>query len=507
MGTSEPIRKILIAGGGTAGWMTAAYLQHFLRPGDCEITLVESELVKSIGVGEATLPALVRFIRTLGYDEAELMAACNATYKLGVKFIDWSESDVSYWHPFGICGGYIDGIDIFHHWNTLRIQSGIDTQYSDYSLQALLAESAKFPFTDGKSSFLYKAGAYAYHIDAGLFAEYLMGKATAAGVRHIRSGITAVETDNSGHIISVSTGDGSSHYADLFIDCTGFRALFMEDQLQVPWIDWNSSLLCDRAVVLPRPRPARIAPFTRSTAMEAGWCWTIPLQHREGYGYVYSSSHKEDDDAATELLEFCGEDSAHTDVRHLQMRIGHRQDFWRGNCVAIGLSGGFIEPLESTGIYLIQQGIESLMDNLPAMDFNPVLMRTYNDLMTVAYEEIRDFILLHYLPSRGGLTAFWNDCRHVPVPDSVSTLLALYRETGNLPALKLGVFPEASYYHILAGNGLYPSRPLPQTRVTATERVAGIFQEITDNNAGYVTSMPSYTGWLENNGEREAVRR
>jgi len=494
MTTSNNIKHIVVAGGGTAGWMSAAWLQRFVGASGCRVTLIESEVINTIGVGEATLPALVRFIRNMGYDEIEFMNYCNATFKLGVKFVDWADTGREYWHPFGICGGYIDGVDLFHYWNALRIKQGTTDRYWDYSLQAMLGTQAKLPFPAGEESFHHKAGAYAYHVDAGLFAEYLQGKATAAGVNHIRADIVSVNKDNNGHIASVGTADGQQHEADLYIDCTGFAGLLIEKHLQVPWTDWNHYLLCDRAVVLPMPRPKQFAPYTRSTALSAGWCWTIPLQHRQGNGYVYSSSHKDENAAAEELLAFSGiSDSSASDLRQLRMRIGHRQQFWQGNCVAIGLSAGFVEPLESTGIYLIQQGIESLVEFLPDRNFNPVLARSYNEFMSEAYAETRDFILLHYLLSSRKDTDFWRDSHQVPLPDSLRSLLALYRESGNLPTMKVGVFPDTSYYHILAGNGVYPARPLPVTAAVAIARVQEIMRQITLNNANYVQAMPSYT--------------
>jgi len=505
MTISNNIKNIVVAGGGTAGWMSAALLQRYLKASGCTVTLIESEIIGTIGVGEATLPALVRFIRHLGYDEAEFMRACNATFKLGVKFVDWADTGREYWHPFGVCGGFIDDIDLFHFWNAIRISKGTTDRYWDYSLQALLGIHGKRPFpVDTRESFLHKAGAYAYHVDAGLFAEYLRGKATSAGVRHMKADIVSVIKDDKGHIASIGTADGNNYPADLYIDCTGFAGLLIEKHLQVPWTDWNHYLLCDRAVVLPLPRPQEFAPYTRSTALSAGWCWTIPLQQRQGNGYVYSSSHKDETAAAAELLAFSGKtDSSAGELRQLRMRIGHRQEFWRGNCVAVGLSGGFVEPLESTGIYLIQQGIASLVEYLPDSHFNPMLTRAYNAIMTEAYAETRDFILLHYLLSARKDTNFWRDSHEVPLPDSLSSLLELYRESGNLPNLKIGVFPPTSYYHILAGNGVYPARPLPITAAVETARVEEIMRQIAINNANYVRAMPSYTQSLSTGQMRQ----
>ena len=496
MNSGLEIKRILIIGGGTSGWMSAVYLNRFLMHSRREITLIESPSLAPIGVGEATLPTLVRFIRNMEFDEREFMRECKATYKLGIKFTDWIEKNYIYWHPFGICGSPIDGIDLFHFW--LKLDDTGKTRYSDYSLQALVADRARAPRYLNKSSQIIDSGAYAYHLDASLFAAYLKKKATGSGVKYIQSDVDVAITDNKGQISQVKTADGRVLTADLYIDCTGFQGLLIGKTLKVDYIDWSDRLLCNRAVVLPRPVDQAFHPNTRSTALSAGWCWQIPLTDRMGCGYVYSNNHLSDEDAAGELgLFVSGRRKPAGEFRYLVMPVGHRRLFWSGNCIAIGLAGGFVEPLESTGIHFIQQGLESLMGLFPDKNFNPVLCDAYNRNMASTYEEIRDFIMLHYMLTTRSDSSFWVDCRQVNIPDSLSGLLDMYGECGVLSSPGIHVFPDTSYFHILSGGRRLPRRASPMIYISDISKVREILERIKQNNSDTANTFPEHKSYID----------
>ena len=486
--------RIIIVGGGTAGWMTANYLARFLARVGSEITLIESPRVATIGVGEATLPSLVRFVRNMGFDEQEFMRECNATYKLGIKFRDWIARGYSYWHPFGICGSFIDGQDLFHFWH--KFNSGGQDRYSDYSLQASIADAGKAPCDKSGASAIIDAGAYAYHLDAAALARFLKAKAISAGVRYLHLNIDAV-TAAHGNIRHVRTEDGVVHEADLYIDCSGFSRLLISEVSDAGFVDWSGYLLCDRAVVATRPVDNLTHANTCSTALGAGWCWQIPLGNRTGCGYVYSSAHTSDELATAEFISMIGSDpEPGTEPRYMPMQVGHGAEFWAGNCVAIGLSGGFVEPLESTGIHFIQQGIEALMDRFPDSEMNPVLQKDYNHLMIRSYEEIRDFILMHYLLSTRDDTPFWNDCRHTGIPATLQDLLDLYDESGKIIDRQVRVFPDTSYFHILSGGRRLPRRPMPMVDVSDPVMVRQILQRIRITNRQIVEALPLHPDYI-----------
>jgi tryptophan halogenase len=501
---AEPLRRILIVGGGTAGWMTAAYLSRVVDLTQCGITLVESADIGTVGVGEATVPSLVKFIRFLQIDEDEFLRSCNATYKLGIRFVDWHRGHDSLWHPFGLIGGTIDGLPVFHHW--LRAHSrGLDpSAYGAYSLQQLLGENGKAPRTEDQGSIVTRTGAYAFHVDAKAFAEYLCGYAVGRGVRRIVDNVDAVVPDDQGGIARVDTRQHGSLHADLYIDCTGFAGLLAEKALKDPWIDWNDTLLCDRAVVMPLPEDEVKAPYTLSTASSAGWIWRIPLSHRVGCGYVYASHFIDDDRAADELLAFAAPKQGLLAPRVLRMRIGRRQQFWRGNCVAIGLAAGFVEPLESTGLFLIQRGVEMLWECFPGPDREPALIELYNQRMAEAFDEVRDFIVMHYVLSRREDTPFWNAARHVRQPDSLRRLLERYDAIGRVDDRNHALFAETSYHALAAGFQRLPRRPLPAAEFADMDRTLAVLAEIRKQNEQLARTLPPHEALIASVNRRGA---
>ncbi|MDG2381251.1 MAG: tryptophan 7-halogenase [Pirellulaceae bacterium] len=500
MSDSSNIKQILIVGGGTAGWMTASYLNRFVRKVGCKVTLVESPEISTVGVGEATIPSLVKFVRNMKFDEDDFMRRCNATYKLGIEFSDWVHPNQSYWHPFGICGGIIDHLDLFHFWQK-ALRNGHDVgSYSSYSLQVQLCESLKAPRPLGGTSTIIQRGSYAYHLDAGLLGDYLADIGVTEGVEQIFDNVQHVELDQRGLIDHIETESGRRLSADLYIDCTGFRAQLIEKTLAVPFVDWSHQLLCDRAVVVDLPNDAKARPYTRSTALSAGWMWQIPLSHRLSCGYVYSSDHTDEDNATRELLDALGNQGAVTEApRHLRFPVGHRRDFWHGNCISIGLAAGFIEPLESTGIHLAQKGIEMLLRFFPDQNYNQALIRQYNKCMQDFYEEVRDFIVLHYILSQREHEPFWRDCRSVPLPESLVGTLDIYDENGLIEIARDSVFHEISFYHILCGGDRLPRRNLPRADFSNFAVACEILEKIKTQNQELANTLPSHQtlmGWL-----------
>jgi tryptophan 7-halogenase len=492
---AQPIRSILIVGGGTSGWIAAAYLNRFLDPARCRITLVESATVGTIGVGEATVPPLVALLRLLGIAESDFLRACHATYKLAIRFDGWAPAPV--WHPFGEVGGTrVGGLPLFHHWLE-RHRAGVEAApYVAYSAQVRLCERDLAPRSLQADSDIIRLGAYAYHLDARAFAAYLAQVATGRGVRHVVDDVTRVARDERGWIKHVETRASGPLQADLYLDCSGFQGLLIGQAAESRFIDWSDQLLCDRAVVLPMPAARPMPPYTRATALRAGWSWRIPLHHRVGAGYVYSSRFASQDEAARELIEHTGSDPASSAPGHLRMQVGRREHFWQANCLAVGLSAGFLEPLESTGIFLIQRGIELLLDHFPDLEFSPSMLRRYNQRLAAEFEEVRDFILLHYaLNTRE--EPFWRESRAIRLPDSLAQTLADYDETGVVDWDNRSLFRDSSFYSIAAGFGRLPRKGHAIAQQADPERVRQAMAAVRARNEALAKSLPSHAEFID----------
>lgn len=457
------MRNIVIIGGGSAGWMTAAMLSHQLRPERTQITVVDDN-AGGIGVGEATIPSIMRLLKTLRVDESEFMRACSATWKLGIQFCDWVRAGHTNWHPFGVCGARLDGRDLFPYWlatqGTEAANGSPDSNrpYHSYSLHWAASLAGKCPHSTSGKSPISETGSYGFHLDAGQFSEWLKKKAFAAGVRHVVSQMQTVEMDDTGNVAAIRTTENLRLSGDLFIDCTGFRAELLQQASLSQWVSWNDQLLCDRAVTMRRPNNGIIPPYTTATALSSGWVWDIALARQRGIGYVYSSRFLTDEAAKTEMVSRVGVSGDHdVEVRFLNMNIGRQRFAWQKNVVAIGLSAGFVEPLESSGLHLIQVGIERLIKCLTPDSIQPALRMLYNDRMSRVFDEVRDFIQLHYLLNQRP-EPFWQAARSVPVGDELQHRLDLFDATGLLPNLRPEAFPDGSYYHLLAGCGRLPQR-------------------------------------------------
>jgi tryptophan halogenase len=452
---TDPIRKVVIVGGGTAGWMAAAALAKIMGsfPG-MSIELVESEAIGTVGVGEATIPQIVLFNDMLGIDENEFVRETHATYKLGIEFVDWTRPGHRYIHPFGHHGLDMMGIDFHHFW--LKAQTLGDTsRLDDYAIGAVAAKAGRmaWPTPGNPKSPLSKLG-YAFQFDAGRYARYLRGRAERQGAVRTEGRIVGVERDGeSGFVTAVVLESGARIEGDLFIDCSGFRALLIGQELGVPFVDWSQWLPCDRAAAIPCTLAGDREPLTRSTARPAGWQWRIPLQHRIGNGHVYCSAHMSDDEAIALLLaNLDGEPLA--EPNRLRFTAGHRARAWDKNVVALGLASGFLEPLESTSIHLVQTAIARLLALFPTRAFAQAEIDRFNQETEQEYVDIRDFLVLHYCATERDDTPFWNYCRTMELPEGLQDKLAMFRSAGRIFREHNELFTESSWLAVMVGQGI-----------------------------------------------------
>lgn len=465
--SDRSVRRVVIVGGGTAGWMTAAALARLVKTPATSVTLIESAEIGTVGVGESTLPHIRAFNERLGIDEAEFMKATRATFKLGIQFEDWARIGDRYIHPFGDYGLPGGEAPFHHYW--LKASAGADVgPIDDYSLPCVAAREGRFapPASDRSLASTY---GYAYQLDASLYARYLRGLSEADGVERVEGRIVEVRRDGeSGRLSGVVLETGATVEGDLFIDCSGFRGLLIEQTLQAGYRDWSHWLPCDRAVAMPCASDLPTVPYTRARALEAGWQFRIPLQHRVGNGYVYCSAFLEPD-AAVERLTGLLEGEALNAPNHLRFTAGQRRRTWVDNCVAIGLSGGFIEPLESTSIYLIQQGITQLIALWPDRDFAPSAIAEYNRQMDMEFERVRDFIILHYHATERSDSELWNHVRTMVPPDSLAEKMELWRARGAVQEYREGLFLHPSWVAVYLGQRVRPDRwhPLADRRDAA----------------------------------------
>jgi tryptophan halogenase len=455
----KPIRNVVIVGGGTAGWMTAAALSR-IASADVSVTLVESEEIGTVGVGEATIPPLLDYNAALGINEDEFIRATQATFKLGIEFVNWARQGDRYIHPFGVYGRDAHGVKFHQVWmrEQLASRASVTEDIGDYCLSVAAARLNRFTRPRGGPQSVLASLRYAFHFDAGLYAKYLRGYAEQRGVTRIEGRIEDVEQDGeTGSITAVRLGDDRRIEGDFFVDCSGFRSLLLGGKLGVDYRSWQHWLPCDRAIALPCSSVAPLTPYTRATAGTGGWRWRIPLQHRIGNGHVFSSAHLDDDSALKQLVD--GLDAPATqDPRMLRFTAGRREIFWEKNCVAIGLSSGFIEPLESTSIHLIQSGIFKLMGLFPDRGFAQAEIDQYNRFLVEEYERVRDFIVLHYWATERDDTEFWKCCRNMEIPDTLAQKIELWMGKGRLFRQQYDLFTEDSWIAVLLGQ-----RKIPQS--------------------------------------------
>lgn len=457
MSHPDAIKEIVILGGGTAGWMAAATLSHVLDAKRISVTLIESEQIGTVGVGEATIPPIILFNEMLGIDENEFVAKTKATFKLGIEFVNWGGRGEAYIHPFGDFGTEIETLPLHHHW--LRAKAnGYDRSLFDFSLMVQASKKGRFmrPVKNNPRSVL--AGVhYAYQFDASLYAAFLREYSEQRGVKRLEGRVEAVERDpESGHVANLTLQDGRKVGGEFFIDCSGFRGLLIEDALEAGYEDWSHWLPVDRAIAVPSEQTGPPIPYTRATAHGAGWQWRIPLQHRTGNGHVYCSEYISDDEARETLVNSL-EGAAIADPKLLRFKTGHRRKFFSRNVLALGLAAGFMEPLESTSIHLVQTGLARLMALFPDKRFNQVDIDAYNQRTLFEYERVRDFLILHYVATKRDDTAFWRHCQALSVPDSLQQKIDQFQSAGRIFRDSNELFTESSWLAVMYGQGIQPS--------------------------------------------------
>ena len=495
--SGEPIRSVVIVGGGSSGWMTAAALTKSFGK-LLQVTLVESEEIGIIGVGESTVPHLRDFNRLLEIDEADFVRRTKGTFKLGIQFRDWRRLGDSYVHGFGIIGRSLGFLDFHQYWLKAR-KLGLAKDISHYSINTLAAPQGRFlvPPSDAPPNTPLAEIVYAYQFDAGLYARYLRTYAEARGAKRIEGKVVEVKQNGeSGFVESVRLESGATVAGDLFIDCTGFRALLIGGTLHSGFQDRTNWLPVDRAIAVPCEKVGPPTPYTRATAREAGWQWRIPLQHRTGNGYVYGSPFISDDEAMAVLLKNLDGKPIADPSKPIKFRAGKRDKLWDKNVVAIGLAGGFLEPLESTAIFLIQSGIFRLVQLFPRRDFDPVLEQTYNAQAQFEYERIRDFLILHYCATERDDSELWRYCSNMKIPDSLQEYIRLFGDAGRFFRNGTELFAVTSWVQVMLGQGIMPRSYHPVVDWVSDDDLKSFAESVEKLIARCVSIMPRHEDFI-----------
>ncbi len=501
-GNEGPVRQVVIAGGGSAGWMSAAALCSVLAGRGMRITLIESEQIGTVGVGEATLPHLRYFNQRLGIDEPAFMRATGATFKLGIEFAHWGRLGDAYIHPFGDFGSDVDGLG-FHHAFLRARAAGSPHALGAYSVPVCMATAGRFAFPAADPSTLASTYSYAYHIDSSLYARFLREFSEARGVKRQEGRIVNVEQDPaSGFIRAVVLESGVRVEGELFIDCSGFRGLLIEQTLKAGYEEWKHWLPCDRAIAIPSEGVTDPPPYTQASAERSGWRWRIPLQHRIGNGHVYASDYCSDDEAL-EVLRAALPGRALAEPNMLRFRTGRRRLAWSHNCVAIGLSAGFLEPLESTGLHLIQLAIMKLVEFFPGRAMEPSLRQEFNRLMQMEVERVKDFLILHYHATERDDSPFWTHCRMLDLPDSLRHKLDTFRETGHVVRYREGLFLEPSWIAVLLGQRCLPRRLDPRIERYPLPTLQAALEALRQRVSDCAEVMPRHQEALERIGNND----
>ena len=483
------VKKVVIAGGGTAGWMAAASLGKLLGK-NLDITLVESDAIPTVGVGEATIPTLLTLHQLLEIDEQEFLRAVQGTFKLGISFENWRDVGEDYIHSFGWTGKDCWAAGFQHFW-LKGLQQGITEPFGEYCAELVAAQQNRFVVAPRNGL------NYAYHLDAGLYAKFMRALAEEHGVRRQEGTIAEVRQDSdSGNITQLRLASGVEVEGDLFIDCTGFGGLLIEKTLHAGYDDWTHWLPCDRAVAVQTRSVGPPVPYTRSIAQRAGWQWRIPLQHRVGNGLVFCSQHWSEDEATATLLDNL-EGERLTEPRVIPFRTGQRRQHWMKNCVSLGLASGFMEPLESTSIHLIQRGIIRLMQLFPYDGIREPDIREFNAQMRHECDNIRDFIVLHYHVTRRRDTAFWRHCAAMAIPESLQHRIDLFRETGRVFKVPSELFGENSWTQVMLGQGLLPEQYHPVVNMMPDAELRSFLEDLRNGIQKRVSMMPTHEKFLD----------
>ena len=486
---NNSIKKIVIAGGGTAGWMAAAALSkqlgHYM-----DVTLIESDAISTVGVGEATIPTLLAYHYLLELDEQEFMRATSATFKLGIQFENWGRLGDRYIHSFGSIGQetWVGG---FQHFWLKSLQHGNMKQLGEYCFELQAAEAGRFAITKNPQL------NYAYHLDATRYAQFLRKLSEARGVKRIEGKIVDVAIDSSsGDITQLTLDSGDNIAGDLFIDCTGFRGLLIEQALHAGYEEWSHWLPCDRALAVQTESIGKeVLPYTRSIAHQSGWQWRIPLQHRVGNGLVYASRYISDDDAEQCLMENI-EGETITEPRLIKFVTGRRRQGWKNNCIALGLASGFIEPLESTSIHLISSGVIRLMQLLSVGGISQAAIDEYNRATNLELERVRDFIVLHYHVNNRDDSKFWRDCREMDIPQSLAHRIELFKETGQVFKTEDELFRIDSWLQVMLGQGVLPQSYHPVAHVLNDEQLGTRLSGLHSSIKSRVEQLPKHVDFI-----------
>ncbi len=496
--TDRRIQQIVIVGGGTAGWMSAAALSQLL-PNGYHYRLVESDQISTIGVGEATIPSIRNFNMHLGIDENDFIRHTQGTFKLGIEFVNWGVNHSKYFHGFGSVGRDQPTAHFYHYWLKLN-QLGVAGGLEPYSINTVASALGKFSVgrPDLPNSPLADLS-YAYHFDAGLYAKYLRTYAEQRGVQRTEGRIVqTLLRESDGFIDALVMENGEKIHGDFFIDCSGMVGLLIEKALQTGYEDWTHWLPCDTAIAVPCALAGSAQAHTRSTAHSAGWQWRIPLQHRIGNGHVFSSKFM-DYDTAQNILMNNLDGKALADPRHIKFTTGKRKKAWNKNCIAIGLSGGFMEPLESTSIHMVKTGLMRLITFFPDKDFDQVDIDNYNRLTDKEYAQIRDFLILHYKVNQRDDSEFWRYCREMDVPESLQIKLDLFASNGRILRENEELFPEDSWLQVMHGQGMRPRRYNPVVDQRSKEEIAGFLHNTQAVIRKCVDAMPTHLDYLRTN--------
>ena len=499
----DPLKKIVIVGGGTAGWIAAAVLSHQLHPDMCTVELVESDEIGTIGVGESTIPPFIALIRNLGIDEAHFIRETQASFKLGIYFSDWKQKGETYFHPFGVIGKRFDLHEFYQCWLKSKHQ-GSSYELLDFAPANIMAKYNRFFLPEKAQKTPIGGAAYAMHIDAKLAAEYLRKYSEERRVVRTEGMVNEIVQDERGFIKKLVLRDGREIEGDFFIDCTGFRALLIEKTLGAGYRDWSNYLPCDRAIAVQTENLGATVPYTRATARDAGWSWRIPLQHRTGNGYVYSSKFCSDEEARATLLSTIDGEMI-TEPRVIPFKTGVREEIWKHNCLSLGLASGFIEPLESTAIHLVARGMDFFLRFFPDRECAPAHIKEYNRRMIADYEEIRDFIVLHYATTEREDTPFWRWCKNMELPTSLHERIELFKAHGVLREGNDELFRSASWQSVFEGMGIRPKNYCPRVDNLDYAAVQITMKQAAEMIEDIVLKLPTHDEFLREHCPAEKV--
>ncbi|MGB1199917.1 MAG: tryptophan halogenase family protein [Cognaticolwellia aestuarii] len=490
------LKSLCIVGGGTAGWMAATLLSTVLRGSNTKITVIESPDIDTIGVGESTVPSMMEFIHASQVNLKEFIQATSASFKLGIKFDDWLTKGEGYFHPFGRVGKEVNGFDFYQAW-LKSLSDGHVTRWVDHAPSAIMAEQERFMLRPHQSqNWVLSSYAHALHLDAVKAAQYLRELCLKRGVTRIEATVNKVILDDKAFINNLELDNGTIVNSDFFIDCTGFRGVLIEKALDVGFENWSHYLPCNRAVTVQTEQINNPVPYTIATAQEAGWSWKIPLQHRTGNGYVFASHYCSDEQAKKTLLNNVS-GKVLNEPRVISFVTGKREKIWHNNCLALGLSSGFLEPLESTAIHLVYKTLVHFIKHFPDSDFDADNEQAFNLKIDKDYEEIRDFIILHYCTSGRTDSDFWRWCQTMPVPESLTKKLRSFKKRGQIEHSPEQFFSSESWCSILEGMKIRPQQHHPLLDGFDRQSLANKLNEYTQDIRATVQQMPNHHDYIQ----------